>query len=87
MDVHKRAKVAPLREEIEWTHTELHQTEEAVGWNEKELQMLQNELKSLKNQQQSMERYMSLLLKDKQIQQLELANRREKLRELELHVR
>ena len=49
--------------------------------------MLQNELKSLKNQQQSMERYTGLLLKDKQIQQLELANRREKLRELELHVR
>ena len=87
MDVHKRAKVAPLREEIERTHTELHQTEEAVGQNEKELQMLQNELKGLKNQQQSMERYTGLLLKDKQIQQLELANRREKLRELELHVR
>ena len=55
--------------------------------NEMELQMLQNELKSLKNQQQSMERYTGLLLKDKQIQQLELANRREKLRKLELHVR
>ena len=49
--------------------------------------MLQNDLKSLKNQQQSTERYTGLLLKDKQIQQLELANRREKLRELELHVR
>ena len=87
MDVHKRVKVAPLREEIERMHTELHQTEEAIGQNEKELQMLQNELKSMKNQQQSMERYTGLLLKDKQIQQLELANRREKLRELEFHVR
>ena len=87
MEAHKRAKVAPLREKIEWTHTKLHQTEEAIGRNEKELQMLRNELKSLKNQQQSMERYTGLLLKDKQIQLLELANRRENLRKLELNIR
>ena len=86
IDVHEKAKVAPLREEIERTNTELHQTEEDIRQDEKELRMLQNELMSLKNQQQSMERCTVLLLKDKQIGQLKLANGRQKLQELELRV-
>ena len=79
LDVHEKAKVAPLREEIERTNTELHQTEEDIRQDEKELKML-------KNQQQSMERCTVLLLKDKQLEQLKLANGRQNLQELELRV-
>ena len=78
--------VIALRESVELKHVELHEANESIEQNEKEIQMLENELKSIKNTQQSNERYTALLMSDLQVQQLESACKEDKKHHIELQM-
>ena len=79
--------IIAMRENVELKHTELHEINEGIEQNEKEIQMLENELRSIKNSQQSKERYTRLLMSDLQVQQLESACREGEKQQLELQMR
>ena len=79
--------IIAMRENVELKHTELHNTNEGIEQNEKEIQMLENELRSIKSSQQSKERYTGFLMSDLQVQQLESARIEDEKQQLELQIR
>ena len=72
-----------MREEVEIKQRKVYEIAESIEQNEKELLMLEKDLKSINQKQQSKERYIGLLIKDKQVKTVYLANKQEKLQELE----
>ena len=79
--------IISMRENVELKHIKLHEINEGIEQNEKEIQMLENELRSIKNSQQSKERYTGLLMSDLQVQQLESACKEDEKKQLELQMR
>ena len=75
-----------MRENVELKHVELHEVNESIEQNEKEIQMLEDDLTSIKKSQQSKERYAGLLMSDLQIQQLELAYKEEEKQNIEIQM-
>ena len=86
-DVQQVKIIIAKRENVELKHTELHETNEGIEQNEKEIQMLENSLRSIKNSQQSKERYTGLLMSDLEVQRLESACREDEKEQLELQMR
>ena len=83
-DVQQMKIIIAMRENVELKHMELHEINESIEQNEKEIQMLENELRSIKNSQQSKERYTRLLMSDLHVQQLESACEEDEKQQLEL---
>ena len=79
----QQTKIASLQQEISAKDKALYEKEQAIEQNEKELQMLQKDLVDVKDQRQFSKEYMGLLMKEKQLQQIQLATLREERRKLE----
>ena len=79
--------VNTMRENVELKHVELHEINEGIEQNEKEMQMLEEELTSIKKSLQSKERYTGLLMSDLQVQQLESACKEDKKQHIESQIR
>ena len=86
-DAEQVKSIIAMREKVELKHMELHEINEGIEQNEKEIQMLKNKLRSIKSRQQSKERYIGLLMSDLQVQQLESACREDEKQQLELQMR
>ena len=86
-DVQQGDIIIAMRENVELKHMELHEINEGIEQNEKEIQMLENELRSINNSQQSKKKYTGLLMSDLQVQQLESAFKEDEKQQLELQMR
>ena len=86
-DAQQMKIIVLMRESVERKHMELHEVNEGIEQNEKEIKMLEEELTSIKNTQQSKERYTGLLMSDLQVQHLQSACKEDEKQQLELQMR